>query len=75
MFGCLREKHGLYIYSKKGKPYVNVVGYFVEACWVEKNIISFFSVVEDWYLNKDSINAKKEKNYVGKYIVIILILM
>jgi hypothetical protein len=49
--------HGLYIYSKKGEPHVIEVGYFVEACWVEKNIISFVSVVEDWYLNRDSITT------------------
>jgi hypothetical protein len=68
--------HGLYIYSKKGEPHVIEVGYFVEACWVEKNIISFVSVVvEDWYLNKDSMHAKNKRIYVGKHNVIILILM
>jgi hypothetical protein len=37
---------------------------------------SFVSVVvEDWYLNRDSINAKNKKMYVGKHIIIILILM
>jgi hypothetical protein len=41
-----------------------------------KKIISFVNVlVEDWYLNRDSINAKNKKIYVGKHIIIILILM